>query len=173
MDRVALVVFDGQDDNTQQVAAALARGLAQVPGVRASSHPAEDVHGDLLEEADLLVIGGSTEYFQGSHHVKEFFDRIGGYELKGKLGFAFDIHAAGPLSGHASRLIERDLKRLGVKLLEPRHSVSPPSAAAGGGASSGMGVSALAEFETIGHHLGQELLDAIARRPPPPEDRVA
>ena len=172
MDRVALVVFDAQDGNTQQVAAALARGLTQVPGVLASSHPADEVHGDLLEEADLLIIGGSTEYLAGSHHVREFFDRIGGYELKGKLGFAFDVHAAGPLSGHASRLIERDLKRLGVKLLEPRHSATPQSTAPGSGSLSGMAVGALSEFEAIGRHLGQELLDAIAGRPPPAEDRI-
>ena len=165
MDRVALVVFDAQDGHTQQVAAALARGLQQVPGVIASSHSQEEVHGDLLEGADLLIIGGSTDYFAGSHHIREFFARIGGFDLRGKLGFAFDTHAPSPLSGHASRVIEKDLKRMGVKLLEPRHSAVTQAARTGAAGPTALAPDALAEFEKIGHHLGEELLESIARRP--------
>jgi hypothetical protein len=171
MDRVALVVFDARDGHTQQVAAALARGLEQVPGVIASSHSQEEVHGDLLEAADLLIIGGSTDYFAGSHHIREFFARIGGFALKGKLGFAFDTHAPSPLSGHASRVIERDLKMMGVTLLEPRHSAITQTTRNGPAGPTALAPDALGEFEKIGHHLAVELLEAIARRPPPVENR--
>jgi flavorubredoxin len=172
MDRTALVVYDTRYGNTFRVAEALARGLQQVPGIIASCQNQTEVHGDQLEEADLLVIGGPTEYFTASHHIREFFSRIGGYPLAGKFGFAFDTHAATPLSGHASRLIENDLKRLGVTMLEPRHSAITTATRTTGELSVHVDLApdALAEFERIGQHLGRELLEAIAKRPPPAED---
>ncbi|HXQ93797.1 MAG TPA: flavodoxin domain-containing protein [Thermoplasmata archaeon] len=174
MAQVALVIYDTRYGNTFRIAEALTRGLQTVSGVIASCRNQAEVHDDLLQDADLLVIGGPTEYFSASPHIREFFNRIGGFELKGKFGFAFDTHAPSPLSGHASRLIEKDLKRMGVTLLEPRHSAITQSTrgTAAGNVHVELAPDAVAEFEKIGHQLGQELLEAIAKRPKPPEYRA-
>lgn len=167
MDRHALVIYDTRYGNTMQIAEALAKGISEVPGIVASCHNAAEVHGEDLEMAELLVIGGPTEYFGASHHIREFFGRIGAFDLHGKLGFAFDTHAATPLAGAASRLIEKDLRRLGVVLLEPRHSAITRATSEPGAGGSHLEVApeALAEFQRIGHHLGEELLEALRRRP--------
>jgi flavodoxin len=167
MDRHALVVYDSRYGNTFRIAEALTRGLQQVAGLTASCHNASEVHGDLLEEADLIVIGGPTEYLSASQHIRDFFGRISGFDLKGKLGFAFDTHAPTPFSGSASRLIEKDLRRLGVVPLEPRHSALTRSVGtmAHGDGHIELAPEADAEFETIGRHLGEELLAWVSAHP--------
>lgn len=167
MTRIALVIFDTRLGNTFQVAEAITRGLRQTPGVEATCANQAEVHAEQLEAADLLVIGGPTEYFRASKHIREFFARIGGFALRGKLGFAFDTHSATPLSGHASRLIERDLRHLGVTLLEPRHSALTREVRTDGRSTAHIVLdpAAVAEFEKIGRHLGEEMLAAIAAHP--------
>ena len=167
MTRTALVIYDTRLGNTFHVAEAIARGLRQTAGVEAACANQAEVHADQLEAADLLVIGGPTEYFRASQHIREFFARIGGFNLQGKLGFAFDTHSATPLSGHASRLIEKDLKRLGVTLLEPRHSALTREVRSDGRSTAHIELApeTIAEFEKIGRHLGEEMLTAIAAHP--------
>ena len=167
MDRHALVIYDSRYGNTFRIAEALTRGLQKVPGIIATCHNQSEVHAELLEEADLLVIGGPTEYFSASHHIREFFDRVGGFSLRGKLGFAFDTHAANPLSGSASRLIQQDLKRMGAVILEPRRTAVTQAVGPTGGAGGQIELvpQAVAEFERLGQHLGEELIEWLARHP--------
>lgn len=165
LERKVLVVYDTRFGNTWKLAEALTRGFERVPGIRAACRPLDEVHADELAEAALLVIGGPTEFFSESRHLKEFFTRIGGFDLHGKYGFAFDTHAAGPLRGSAARAIERDLKGFGVTLLEPRQSaitVAPPAGARRGPSSerpSVLAPGAEAHFEEIGSELGKSLLE--------------
>ncbi|MCI4339759.1 MAG: hypothetical protein L3K06_03755 [Thermoplasmata archaeon] len=167
MDRHALVVYDTRYGNTFRIAEALTRGLQQVPGITAACRNQSEVRAEHLEEADLVVIGGPTEYFTASLHIREFFNRIGGYSLRGKLGFAFDTHAANPLSGSASRLIEKDLRRMGARILEPRRTAVTNAAGsmATGDGRIELAPAIVAEFETIGRHLGQELGEWLAAHP--------
>lgn len=159
-DRKVLVVYDTRYGNTYKVAEALTRGFGTVSGVSAVCRPVDQVHSDDLEDASLLVIGGPTEFFSESRHMREFFQRIGGFDLHRKYGFAFDTHARNRLSGSAARTIERDLTRLGVTMLEPHQSAF--TVGAPGQATPANPVSlepgSEAHFEAIGAELGKSLL---------------
>ena len=161
----AAVIFDSRHGTTARIAEALLRGLRKVSGLSAEIDFAPDVRSDVLERSDLIVVGGPTEFFSASHHMKDFFGVIGAYDLHGKFGFAFDTHAARPLSGHASRFIQRHMEQLGVTFLE-----SPASALVenGGDGSPNLRIhlepGAETRFETVGEKLGHELMDAVAAR---------
>ena len=124
--RKALVIFDSRHGNTARIAQALARGLRKIEGLEADVVFAADIGAEQLETANLLVIGGPTEYLAASPHIHELFQRIAPYDVRGKFGFAFDTHAHGPVTGSAARYIEQQLKLSQVKLVEPR-----PTARAG------------------------------------------
>ena len=161
----AAVIFDTRYGLTARVAQALARGLAKVPTIESEVDFAPDVHAEVLDRSDLILIGGPTEYFSASHHLRQFFGFLGAFDLHGKYGFAFDTHAARPLAGSAARFIERNLRLMGVDFLEPRASARVENHAPGP-AGGGLQLAAGDEqrFETIGERLGHELLEAIQER---------
>lgn len=159
------VIFDSRYGTTARLAQALARGLGQVPGIVAETDFVPEVHSDVLERSELLIIGGPTEFFSASHHLREFFNLIGAYDLHGKFGFAFDTHAARPLSGSAARFIERHLKALRVTLLEPRESGLVEDGPPGPNAQRlHLATGSEAHFEELGRTLGKDLLTAMQRR---------
>ena len=166
----AAVIFDSRHGTTARIAEALLRGLRKVKGLSVEIDFASEVRSDVLERSDLIVVGGPTEFFSASHHMKEFFGLIGAYDLHGKFGFAFDTHAARPLSGHASRFIQRHMEQMGVTFLEPRASALVENGSDG---SSSLQIhlqpGAETHFETVGEQLGHELVDAMAARRKGPE----
>ncbi|HYK93294.1 MAG TPA: hypothetical protein VEY07_04535 [Thermoplasmata archaeon] len=159
------VIFDSRHGTTTQVAQALVEGLHRVPGIVAELDFVPDVRSDVIERSDLLIVGGPTEFFSASHHMRVFFNLMGAYDLHGKYAFAFDTHAGGALSGSAARFIERRLKLQGVTLLEPRASAIV-EARPGGASRSGLQLTGgtAARFVEIGAKLGAELQDAIRAR---------
>lgn len=160
-ERRVLVVYDTRYGNTWKVAEALTEGLGSVAGVVATCRPVDQVHSDDLEQAGCVVIGGPTEFFSTSHHVKEFFQRIGGYDLHRKYGFAFDTHAHGRFSGSAAKSIERTMKALGMSMLEPRQSAFTADPAGGGGTGRRPSLEPGSEehFRALGAELGRALLE--------------
>jgi len=166
----AVVIFDTRWGNTAHAAEALADGLKRAGNIDVSTVFAPEVTPDLLESADLVVIGGPTEYFRASAHIRELFSRIGGYDLRGKLGFAFDTHAAGPLTGSAARTIERDLRALHLTIVEPRATAVTVRE---GGAAGALGLApgTAERFRALGAALAKDLVAALAeRRAHPPAE---
>ena len=162
-DRRVLVIYDTRYGNTWKVAAALTEGLGSVAGVEAACRPLDQVRSDDLEVAECIIIGGPTEFFSTSHHMKEFFRRISGYDLHRKYGFAFDTHARGRLAGSAATSIERQMKTLGMAMLEPHQSAFTldPTGGRVGGNRGRPSLEAGSEehFRSIGAELGRSLLD--------------
>ncbi len=159
------VIFDTRFGTTEKVAEAIVRGVRRVAGVEAELDFAPDVRTDVLERADLIVIGGPTEYLSASSHLREFFGRIGAFDLHEKFGYAFDTHAARGFSGSAARYIEREMKRLKLTLLEPRASALVESGGNGPGSSPlHLAAGTDARFEHIGETLGHDLLAAMQLR---------
>ena len=159
----ALVIYDTRHGNTWKIAKALARGLARVGGITSDCQPVDAVRSDLLEDATFLLIGGPTEFFTESSHVAQFFDRIGAFDLNGKYGFAFDTHARSALTGSAARAIEHEMKRMGLRMLEPRRSavtVGHLIPTHPGGPVIELDEGMERQFEELGERLGKELLDA-------------
>ncbi len=167
-DAQVLLVYDTRFGHTFQVVQALERGLGRVAGVRPAHCFYADVTPDLLDRAHMVMIGGPTEGLSASSHIKRMFRHIGGFDLRGKYGFAFDTHPSGPLGGSAARYIEKELAAMGLRLLEPRRSaiiVGRPRDAAG---TDRLALESGAEerFEALGEALGHELVAALAEHPP-------
>jgi flavorubredoxin len=162
----AVVVFDTRHGNTARIAQGLSRGLASVPGLTAQVLSTEQAELRQLEEADLVVIGGPTEFLSASRHIKEFFKRIGGFNLSDKFGFAFDTHARSRASGSAAKYIEQALTNMHLTLLEPRQSalteLRPP--AESNGDRLGLAAGTEEHFQEVGAALGRELHHAWEER---------
>ncbi|MCI4317683.1 MAG: hypothetical protein L3J96_04025 [Thermoplasmata archaeon] len=167
----AVVIFDSRSGITARIADDLAEGLRSTPGVTAETAFASEVRSDQLEAADLVVIGGPTEFLTRSAHITQLFGRIEGFDLSGKFGFAFDTHSNRPASGSAARYIEREMLRLRLRLLQPRESAITELRKIGAGGARPQGAPRLdlvpgteLRFRNIGSALGAELVGAWAER---------
>lgn len=165
--RQAIVVFDTRFGNTKKVAEALVRGLSRTPGVRAELAPIGETRIGTIEQADLVAVGGPTEGFGESRHVKDLFAYLDAYDLHRKFGFAFDTHAPGHFHGSAAKKIEDQLRSLGAEILQPRASGMTEATgphALGRPPALHLAEGTEAEFEALGALLGTTLLEAAQRQ---------
>ena len=118
----ACVVFDTRYGNTEKIAKSLETGLSEA-GIETACVNARDLTvDDSLAQYDLICIGAPTEWHTASKPMKALLRNLKGMGLSGKYGFAFDTRFAAPLSGSASKLIEKELKDRGVLIIAPRES---------------------------------------------------
>jgi len=125
----ACVVFDSRYGNTEKIARSLAAGIAEA-GVETECLNQRDVKVETLKGYDLVCVGAPTEAFSASKPIKDFVARLATAGLAGKWGFAFDTKLDWRISGSAAKFIEKELKRLGLRVLAPRESAivfSPPA----------------------------------------------
>ncbi len=154
----ALVIFDSRYGNTEKIARSLGAGIAEA-GVDAECINSWNVQVESLKDFDLVCIGAPTEAFSASKPIKEFVAKLDGAGLAGKWAFAFDTKLDWRISGSAAKFIEKELKRLGLRILVPRESAivfSPP-------AREGARITKLEEgeeqrFQRVGKVVGDSLL---------------
>jgi hypothetical protein len=140
----ALVVYESMYGNTHAVADAIARGLQSVPGVTAEVVSVRDVDPARAATADLLVVGGPThvhglssatsrkaaveatekpgsdlhlEPGAAETGVRDWLESVG--PATGQQAAAFDtrVDVAVVISGRASKLIGRRLRKHGYDLI--------------------------------------------------------
>ena len=117
-----VVIYDSKFGNTEKIARSLAGGL-QMAGLDVTCVNTNDVQAESLKDYDFIAVGAPTQMFTASRPMKDFLLKLAGAQsLKGKYGFAFDTKFASPLSGSASKYIEKRLKDLGMKIVRPRQS---------------------------------------------------
>ncbi len=136
-----LVVFESMYGNTHRIASAITEGLAMV--CNAELLPVSEVDRALLEQIDLVVVGGPTHAHgmtrPGTRRsavdtaralgkslkveptalddgLREWFESVGPISTRAA---AFDTRFDGPsaLTGRASRAITKRLKRHGAELV--------------------------------------------------------
>jgi flavodoxin len=129
--RTAAVVYSTRFGTTEKVAKALERGLRGA-GMQTACMSTRDVSPESLKRYDLLCIGGPTEVFSASKPMKEFLKALGGVDLEGKFGFAFDTRYDSRLSGSAAKFIEHGLDDDGLHIAAPRESAIVTSRKEGG-----------------------------------------
>ena len=142
-----VVVYESMYGNTHLVAEAIAEGLRQSSDSSVTVVPVQDAEQDVVDSADLLVVGGPTHVHGLSREstrraaveaaqkpdsdlvldpdaegpgLREWFDRLG--ELTAKTA-AFDTRMKGPgaLTGRASKGIAKRLREHGgVPVVDPR-----------------------------------------------------
>jgi len=157
----ALIAYDTLYGNTEKVARALEAGLREA-GLETVCANAREVAIDSLGRYDLICVGGPTEWLTASDPIKEFLGRLRGADLVGRAGFAFDTRLDRWLAGSASRAIERELGKMGLRILRPRRSARVFLVK---GRHGGAALKAGEEdrFSTLGRELGTALLGGEAK----------
>ena len=113
----AVVIYDSQFGNTEQVAKAIARGLAShgtvvIQGV--TEAPAPDP-----ASIDLLIVGGPTQRHGASPALAAWLDALGRRTLNNVRAAAFDTRyrMSALLSGSAAGKAAGRLRRAGCRLV--------------------------------------------------------
>ena len=123
-----------------------------------------DVAPVLLHDCDLICLGGPTEVFTATREVKEFLSAMGGIDMNGKFGFAFDTKLDSRMSGSAAKYIEHALDDRGVHLIADRQSAIVTSRKDGGkivGADLREGEEK--RFEELGVRIGKATEEALEK----------
>ena len=148
---------------TEIVARAFERGLKEA-GMETVCARTSDVAPVLLHDCDLICLGGPTEVFTATREVKEFLSAMGGIDMDGKFGFAFDTKLDSRMSGSAAKYIEHALDDRGVHLIADRQSAIVTSRKDGGkivGADLREGEEK--RFEELGVRIGKATEEALEK----------
>lgn len=118
----ALVLFDSEYGNTEQVARAIAEALPPTISVRLER--AGQISKLDTQGVDLIIVGGPTQQHKLSASLKAVLESAPRRSLKGVMAAAFDTRyrMAAWLSGSAAKRIARHLRKLGAKLIVPAES---------------------------------------------------
>lgn len=113
-----LVIYDSQYGNTERIATVLALGLRE-QGVKVSFNNLDEVRLNELSKYDLLIIGGPTHSRTVSKPMKTFLEKLMDLDLKDKNAFVFDTRVEQRFAGSAGKTIEKQLIRIGVRIVKP------------------------------------------------------
>jgi len=145
------------------VAKAFERGLKEA-GMDAVCARTSDVIPRSLQDYDLICLGGPTELFTATKDMKEFLKAMGGIDMEGRFGFAFDTKLDSRMSGSAAKYIEHALDDWGLHMIAERQSAIVTSRKDGGkivGADLKEGEEK--RFEELGTKIGKATADALGR----------
>ncbi len=117
-----LIIYDSTFGNTEQVANAVARGLAEHEIVTVL--PISRAGEANLRDYDLIVVGGPTHNHGLSDELAAWLDHLPADVLHGKVAVAFDTryHMPRLFSGSAAHDIAKRLKGLGAEMFLPPES---------------------------------------------------
>lgn len=156
-------MFATRFGTTEVVARAFERGLRGA-GMETLCARTGDVNPGSLNDWDLICLGGPTEVFTATKEVKGFLKSMGGFDMGGKFGFAFDTKLASRMSGSAAKYIEHALDDRGLRVIADRQSAIVTSRRDGGkivGAYLREGEEE--RFEELGIRIGKAAEDALDR----------
>jgi len=161
--RTAAVLYATRFGTTEIVARAFERGLKEA-GMETVCTQTSDVTLGSLQGYDLICLGGPTEVFTATREVKEFLKAMGGIDMEGRFGFAFDTKLDSRVSGSAAKYIEHALDDGGLHMIAERQSAIVTSRKDGGkivGADLKEGEEK--RFEELGAKIGKATEDALDR----------
>jgi flavodoxin len=114
----AIVIYDTQFGNTEQIAKELASGMNE-QGISVDCVKVDEVQIEALAEFDLLAIGGPTHGFGMSGPMKTFMKKLEQVDLRDQKAFAFDTKNRSRFWGSAAKVIEKRMKKLGMNVVMP------------------------------------------------------
>ncbi len=120
----ALVLYDSRFGNTERIAETIALALQEaLPTRLASVGEVADCEA-LLDDVDLLVVGGPTQRHGVSAGLKEMIGCLDARSLDGIRAATFDTRMSGPrfVTGSAAVRLERLLRHRGAWLVMPAAS---------------------------------------------------
>jgi len=113
-----MVIYDSKFGNTEKIAKALSEGMKK-EGVDVDCLRIDSVDLDKLAEYEILAIGAPTHALGISKPMKEFLKKLENVNLQGKKAFAFDTRLKSRFAGSAAKGIEKQLKKLHMKIIKP------------------------------------------------------
>jgi flavodoxin len=118
----ALIIYESQFGNTEQIARSVAHALAQRGSVRLE--PIERADPLMFEGADLLLLGSPTQHHDATPDMLACLDHIPP-QMLAKLAVAvFDTryHIARVFAGSAAHVIAKEVQQRGGRLIAPPES---------------------------------------------------
>jgi flavodoxin len=112
-----LLIYDSQCGNTEQIARAIAAGLAEHGRVEVLA--ASEVLGEPPERPGLLLVGGPTQRHGLSPALRAFLAELSRDSLRSTRAASFDTryHMAAVLTGSAASQAAGQLRRAGCRLV--------------------------------------------------------
>jgi flavodoxin len=104
--------------NTEKVARAISEVLRE-KGFDVDCIYVKDVDPASVKNYDCVLAGSPTQWHKATGPIMQFLDRFAKHEFSGKLAAAFDTQLQMPLSGNAGKGIEKELEKLGFKIVMP------------------------------------------------------
>lgn len=115
-----LIVYDSVSPNKQTKAVAQTIGeTLREKGIEADTLYFEEVDKSAIKNYDYVIVGGPTMAFRPSQGITQFLGSLPRNDFQGKKAAAFDTQMKMPLSGDASKGIEKKLKDLGFNIFKP------------------------------------------------------
>lgn len=87
-----MVVYESKYGNTKLVAETITKGMSKVEGIEIVIKELKEVDPNKITDYDAILIGSPNHYGGPTEGVKEFIDRLGELNLKGKLFAVFDTY---------------------------------------------------------------------------------
>ncbi len=147
----SIVVYDTLYGSTEKIAKALAKGISTLSPVDCTN--IKQIAPESLAQYTFIAVGAPTQAFSASRPMKDFLRRLGGLNMHGHFGFAFDTKLDNRLSGSAAKYIESRLREMGLEILEPRKS----AIVTGGTKASTLNPGEEESFERLGQEIGRQL----------------
>jgi flavodoxin len=118
----ALVMYESQFGNTEQIAQAIANTLGEHGAVQLK--PIEHAAPPALERVHLLVLGSPTQHHEATPDMLAWFDQLPPKALDGLAVAVFDTryHMSKLFSGSAAQAIGKEVRKRGGRLIVPPES---------------------------------------------------
>jgi flavodoxin len=115
----AIVIYDSQFGNTEQVAQVVARGLGSFGAARAAH--VHETAVTQLRDVDLLVFGCPTQAWNAGSPMRVFVERLPGEVLRGPKIACFDtrLHVPRLMARFGAPQLEKHLKKMGIQVCAP------------------------------------------------------
>ena len=115
-----LIVYDttSAQRNTEKVAQAISEVL-KTKGFEVDCLHVNDADPTNVKDYDGIIAGSPTQAFRATQPIIQFLDKFGTDEFAGKPAAAFDTQLQSRWSGSAAKGIEKNLEKIGFKIIMP------------------------------------------------------
>ena len=115
-----LVVYDtgSVNRNTEKVAEAMSEVL-RGKGFDVDCLFVKDVDPASMKNYDCVLAGSPTQFWRATKPIMQFLKSLAKGEFSGKFAAAFDTQLQSRMSGNAAKAIEKNLEKLGFKMVMP------------------------------------------------------
>jgi len=109
-----IVVYESKYGNTKLVAETIVEEISKVEGIETVIKGLKEIDLNKIADYDAILIGSPNHYGGPTRDVREFIDKLGELNLKGKLFAVFDTY----LGKKSDYFFEKAVKKMEKKINE-------------------------------------------------------